>query len=79
MNYIASFLLLLLGDEEEAFFMMLAIFDSTEFGDIFLDELRKLKQYFYVFERLLFLYLPEIYYYFRVGYISINNNYLYIR
>ncbi len=67
MNYVASFLLLLVQDEEEAFFYMFSMFENTEFGAIFLDDLRKLKQYFYVFERLLFLYLPEIYYFFRVN------------
>jgi len=66
MNYIASFLLLLIQNEEDAFFMMYSMFENTDFGEIFIDDLRKLKQYFYVFERLLFLYLPEIYYYFRV-------------
>jgi len=67
MNYIASFLLILIQKEEEAFFLMLSIIDSTEFGAIFLNDLKRLKQYFYVFERLLFIYLPEIYYYFRVS------------
>lgn len=68
MNYIASFLLLLVTNEEDAFYFMYSLFDTTDFGAIFLDDLKKLKQYFYVFERLLFLYLPEIYYYFRVSF-----------
>ena len=66
MNYIASFIYLMTESEEEAFFFIMAFMERTEYSFIYLDELSKLKQFFYVFERLMYLHLPEIYNYFRV-------------
>ena len=67
MNYIASFIYQIFNDEEDSFYFMLALFEKTEFCSIFLDDLSKLKQYFYVYDRLLNLFLPEIHSYFRVS------------
>ena len=66
MNYIASFIFQILNNEEESFYFMLSLFENTDFCNIFLDDLNKLKQYFYVFDRLLSLYLPELHSYFKV-------------
>ena len=65
MNYIAAFLLQLTQNEEEAFFFLYGIVSHTEYGDIFLNDLTKLKEFFYVFDRLLFIYLPELHIYFK--------------
>ena len=68
MNYIATFLLHITETEEEAFYLMLGLFDNTDFREIFLNDLAKLKQFFYVFERLINIYLPELNTYFKVIY-----------
>lgn len=65
MNYIAAFILQLTNDEEEAFYLMHALMTNTEYGDIFVNDLAKLKQFFYVFDRLIFIYMPELYVYFK--------------
>ena len=67
MNYIVSFMLQITNNEEDSFYLLLGLFENTDFSSIFIEELTKLKIFFYVFERLLFIYLPEIYYYFRVS------------
>jgi len=72
MNYIASFLLHLVKNEEETFFLMYGLFENTDFSQIFLDDLIKLKQYFYVFERLIMLYLPELHYYLKTNSVIVN-------
>ncbi len=72
MNYIAAFLYQISTNEEEAFELMLALFRNTEFSQIFENELSKLNKYFYVFERLIFLYLPELYLTFKTNSITVN-------
>jgi hypothetical protein len=63
MNYIAAFILQLTNNEEEAFYFLLSLLNSTEYGDIFSNDLAILKQFFYVFDRLLFIYMPELHIY----------------
>lgn len=72
MNYIASFLYQLCKDEEETFYLMLGLFEHTDFEIIFLEDLHRLKIFFYVFERLVALYLPELYSYFKLNSIIVN-------
>ena len=60
MNYIAYFLYEISESEEEAFQIFNCLLTSTTYGDLFLDDLSRLNKYFYVFERLIFIYLPEI-------------------
>ena len=60
MNYIAYFLYEICQSEEEAFQIFNCLLNSTAYGDLFLDDLSRLNKYFYVFERLIFIYLPEI-------------------
>ncbi|MCQ2819683.1 MAG: TBC domain-containing protein [archaeon] len=60
MNYIAAFILQIVNDEEEAFYIYLSLLRSTEYGELFVDELSKLKNYFYVIDRLLNTLLPEL-------------------
>ena len=68
MNYIAAFLLNITKDEEEAFYLYYGLMTSTEYGDLFKNDLAKLKKIFYIFERLISIFLPELYTYF------LNNN-----
>jgi len=60
----ARFLYNILENEEEAFFLMLGLFENGGFSSIYYNDLAKLKQYFYVLERLIKLYLPELHAYF---------------
>ena len=60
MNYIAYFFYEICGDEDEAFQIFNCLLNSTSYGDLFFNELSILNKYFYVFDRLIFIYLPEI-------------------
>ena len=60
MNYIAYFLYEISGGEEEAFQIFNSLLSHTKYGDLFFNELSRLNKYFYVFDRLIFIYLPEI-------------------
>ena len=72
MNYIVSFLLEILNNEEETFYIFLSFFKSTEYSLIFEKDLDKLKCFFYIFQRLISLYEPEIYNLFNSNSININ-------
>ena len=72
MNYIASFLYKMTPTEEEAFYLMLGLFENTDFSLIFIEDLLRLKIFFYVFERLLSLFLPELYTYFKTNSVNVN-------
>ena len=72
MNYVAAFLLNITNSEEEAFYLFLCIFDGTDYGKLFIDDLAKLKKYFYVFERLLNVLLPELDYYLKINKVDAN-------
>jgi hypothetical protein len=67
-----AFLLQLTGSEEEAFYFLVSILSNTEYSHIFYDELSKLKQFFYVFERLLSLYTPELSQYLKKSGINVS-------
>ena len=64
MNYIAAFLLNITADEEESFYLFLGLVTSTKYGDLFKNDLAQLKVFFYIFERLISIYLPELYNFF---------------
>lgn len=72
MNYIVAFLFQLIDDEEETFHLMDALFNNTEFSQIFLDDLKRLKKFFLVFDRLGQLMLPELFSSLRLNSISVN-------
>jgi len=72
MNYIAAFLYQISSSEEQAFDLMYGMFLKTDFSQIFVNELAKLNKYFYVFERLIFLFLPELYQCFKTNSINVN-------
>ena len=60
MNFICQFLLETTNDEEKAFDVFSAILQKTKYGNLIEDEFSLMKKYFYVFERLIILYLPEL-------------------
>ena len=59
MNFIASVLYEIFG-EEEAFYIFLSFFKNTDYPLIFAKDLQKLKVFFYVFNRIIQLYEPEL-------------------
>lgn len=63
MNYIAEMIYEMTENEEETFFIFLGFFFSTEYSLIYEKDLQKLKSFFYVFNRLISLFEPEIYSY----------------
>ena len=60
MNFICQFLLEATKDEEKAFDIFSAILNKTKYGNLIEDEFSLMKKYFYVFERLIILCLPEL-------------------
>ena len=73
MNYISQFLLELTGSEEKSFDIFSAILNKTEYSKLTINEFELMKKYFYVFERLICIYLPELYTTFKRN--NINANY----
>ena len=59
MNFIASVLYEIFG-EEDAFYIFLSFFKNTDYPLIFAKDLEKLKIFFYVFNRIIQLYEPEL-------------------
>ena len=72
MNFIAAFLLNITGNEEEAFYIFLSLLLTTDYGSLFTKELSNLKKYFYVFERIIDILLPELYNYLKVNNIKVS-------
>ena len=72
MNFISAFLLNITGDEEEAFYLFLSLLLTSDYGSLFTKELANLKKYFYVFERILDILLPELYNYLKVNNIKVS-------
>ena len=62
MNFIAALFYDIIQDEEETFHLLKSFFINGKFGIIFKNRLSKLKEYFNVLEKLIYLYLPKIYY-----------------
>ena len=60
MNFICQFLLDVTKNEEISFDIFSAILGKTKYGNLIIDEFSLMKKYFYVFERLINLYLPEL-------------------
>ena len=60
MNFICQFLLEATKDEEKSFNIFSAILSKTKYGNLIVDEFSLMKKYFYVFERLINLFLPEL-------------------
>ena len=65
MNYIAAFLFEFTLNEEDSFYYFYGILKYTKFIDLFLKDLIKLKQFFYILDRLIFIYMTELSIYFK--------------
>ena len=73
MNFLILFFYQLLNyDEEKTFYYLFSLETETKYQDIFLDDLRMLKIFFVVLDKIINLYKPEIYYKFVDNYLSTN-------
>ena len=61
MNFITALFYDIIKNEEETFHLLKSFFINGKFGIIFKNKLTKLKDYFIILEKLIFLYLPKIY------------------
>ena len=72
MNFILSFLYEINQNEEDCFYIMLGLLTITDFMEIFVGDLNKLKIFFYILEKLIYLKLPEIYECLKIYNVSMN-------
>ena len=61
MNFIIALIFDIVNNEEETFYILKSFFINTKYGTIFKDGLSKLKDYFIILEKLIYLYLPKIF------------------
>jgi len=71
MNFISSILYDIFG-EEEAFYIFLSFFKNTEYPLIYAKDLKKLKIFFYVFNRIIQLFEPELFSYLTMNNVTVN-------
>ena len=60
MNFIAAVFYDIIQNEEETFHLLKGFFINGKYENIFKNSLSLLKQYFIIFEKLIYLYLPKI-------------------
>ena len=72
MNYISLFLLEATNDEEKSFDIFSALLSKTGYCQLSINDFELMKKYFYVFERLICIYLPELYTTFKRNNINAN-------
>ena len=74
MNYICELIYELTQNEEETFYIFLGLFLHTEYPTIFVKDLQKLKIFFFVFERLVSLFEPELFSYLKANDFNLQNS-----
>ena len=72
MSFIGAFLLQITANEEETFYLMFGIVENTEFTSIFISDLQRLKIFFYDFDRLIAIMVPEAYSIMTINNIKVN-------
>lgn len=72
MNYVGSFIIMITESEEEAFSLFYLLLQASDYNILFEKELFNLKKYFYIYERLIEILLPEIYLYFKQNSINVS-------
>ena len=70
MNFLAGFFYFYYKDEERAFKAMLGLIQKFELTELFNTTLPRLKLYFYILDRLISMYLPELHEHFRNEFIN---------
>ena len=64
-NYMVSYIYQNTLKEEESFYIILGLFITKKFSSIFHKNLSKLKTYFSLMDKLIYLYLPKIHFHFK--------------
>ena len=72
MNFIAALFFDIVQKEEETFHLLKCFFTNGKFETIFKNRLSKLKDYFTIFEKMIYLFLPKIYNKFIANHIQVN-------
>ena len=65
MNYMAAYLYQNTLNEEDSFYIILGLFTTKKFSSIFQKGMSKLKTYFTLMDKLIYLYIPKIYFHFK--------------
>ena len=72
MNYVGAFMLNITNNEEDAFYLFLGLLTSTKYGHLFKNDLAQLKKFFYVFGRIISIFIPELYNFLLCNNIKVN-------
>ena len=65
MNYMVSYIYQNTLNEEDSFYIILSLFITKKFSSIFQKNMSKLKTYFSLMDKLIYLYLPKIHFHFK--------------
>ena len=65
MNFLAGFLLIYFNDEKTAFKALCGLIEKFQMTELFIDDLPLLKLFFYKLDRLVSMYLPDLYSHFK--------------
>jgi hypothetical protein len=65
MNYMASYLYQNTLNEEDSFYIILSLFITKKFPSLFQKGMNKLKTYFTIMDKLIYLYIPKIHFHFK--------------
>ena len=71
-NYVSTFLYEMTHNEEDCVLILSGLFYSTEYSEIFSQNMEKMQKYLYVMERLVNLYLPKIQYHLKENRLELN-------
>ena len=71
-NYVSTFLYEMTNNEEDCVLILSGLFYSTEYSEIFSQNMEKMQKYLYVMERLINLYLPKIQYHLKENKLELN-------
>ena len=72
MNHICAFIYDLFENEEECFYLFISLMNEGKYYEIFSKNYQILNTYFFVLEKLILLFLPEIYMHFKENQAAIN-------
>ena len=61
MNCVGAFILKICEDEEESFYLLMGLYKNSPYRNLFINDLKDLKLYFNIFDRLLFIFIPTLY------------------
>ena len=72
MNHLCAFIYELFENEEESFYFFIGLMRDGKYYEIFLKNYQNLNIYFFILEKLILLFLPEIYMHFKENQAAIN-------